>query len=222
MTMLLLFIVGFIIFRFRKVRIKFKTFLEKGIKVKTSRYGVYCYSSKQGTGKTYSCVEFLDNISDNSLVYYNVSSIKKENYPGLNLVYYDNIYELFDLPVYMTDFYILCDEIFTWLNKNKRMENDTLAFLSQMRKRRVVFLTTSQEWLDLPIEWRRRCRFMIDCSIYTFGCSFLLKRVYNAEQMRWEKDANEYVAPLQEATLSKMQKRVVDNYDTYEVIKWKK
>ena len=47
-----------LVFRFRKTKIKIKTFFRKGFAPKRGRFGVYCYCGKQGSGKTYSAVEF--------------------------------------------------------------------------------------------------------------------------------------------------------------------
>ena len=55
---LLIFIVA-LLWRFRHVKIKLRTFFKKGLKMNKGAYGVYCYCGKQGQGKTYSVVEFL-------------------------------------------------------------------------------------------------------------------------------------------------------------------
>lgn len=55
--LLILFIMIVIYYCFKnKIKIKFKTFLKRGFKVKKGVYGIYCYVGFQGNGKTYSCI----------------------------------------------------------------------------------------------------------------------------------------------------------------------
>ena len=68
-----------IIIRFRHTKIKFKTFFKKGFAPKRGKFGVYCYCGKQGSGKTYSAVEFILNNS-HLPIFSNVSTIKGVNY----------------------------------------------------------------------------------------------------------------------------------------------
>ena len=68
-----------IFIRFRHTKIKFKTFFKKGFAPKRGKFGVYCYCGKQGSGKTYSAVEFILNNSQLP-IFSNVSSIKGVKY----------------------------------------------------------------------------------------------------------------------------------------------
>ena len=52
--LIIVFIIA-LLWRFRHVKIKFKTFFKKKLKMQQGQYGVYCYVAKQGQGKTYSC-----------------------------------------------------------------------------------------------------------------------------------------------------------------------
>lgn len=214
--MIYLFIIVLIIFiliRFRKTKIKFKTFFRKGFSPKRGRFGVYCYCGKQGSGKTYSAVEFLLNNS-HLPIYSNVGSIKGIDYEYFNG--FDNLLKLRE----KTDCIIFYDEIFTALTKSSKINSDVLDFLSQMRKRRIIFITTAQEWLEINITLRRYCRYQIECGMYNIlGLGILLKRMYDAEQLKWENEENEYVAPLIETTLAKCNIKVANSYDTFEQIK---
>lgn len=209
----ILIIVIFLVFRFRKTKIKWKTFFKKGFAPKRGKFGVYCYCGKQGSGKTYSVVEFLNQNKDLP-IYANISSIE-----GINYTYFNGFDELLKLRD-KSDCIIVYDEIFTALTKTSKINQDVLDFLSQMRKRRIVFLTTAQEWLEINITLRRYCRFQIECKMLNiFGLGVLLKFCYNAEQMKWSQDDNEYVAPLEETTVSKCNLEVAQKYDTFEQIK---
>lgn len=214
--MIFIFLIALIIFlliRFRHTKIKFNTFFKKGFAPKRGKFGVYCYCGKQGSGKTYSAVEFLLNNS-HMPIYSNVSTIKGVNYEYFNG--FDNLLKLRD----KTDCIIFYDEIFTALTKNNKLSTEVLDFLSQMRKRRIIFITTAQEWLEINMTLRRYCRYQIECNMKNlFGLGILIKSMYDAEQMKWSNDDNEYIAPLIETTISKCNLSVANSYDTFEQIK---
>ena len=206
-------LVVILLIRFRKTKIKFKTFFKKGFSARRGKFGVYCYCGKQGSGKTYSAVEFLLNNKDMP-IYSNVASIKGVEYEYFTG--FDNLLKLRD----KTDCIIFYDEIFTALTKSSKMTNEVLDFLSQMRKRRIVFITTAQEWLEINITLRRYCRYQIECDILNiFNKGVLIKRMYDAEQLKWSNEDNEYIAPLIETTISKCNLSVANSYDTFEQIK---
>ena len=51
------------------------------------------------------------------------------------------------------------------------------------------------------------------------GLGLLIKRMYDAEQLKWDNDENEYIAPLVETTISKCNVCIANSYDTFEQIK---
>ena len=202
-----------IFIRFRHTKIKFRTFLKKGFAPKRGKFGVYCYCGKQGSGKTYSAVEFILNNS-NLPIFSNVSTIT-----GVKYTYFSGFDNLLKLRN-QHDCIIFYDEIFTALTKSSRINTDVLDFLSQMRKRRIIFITTAQEWLEINITLRRYCRYQIECQMLNIlGLGILVKRMYDAEQLKWSNDDNEYIAPLIETTISKCNLSVANSYDTFEQIK---
>lgn len=210
--LIITFLIVFIVY-FRKVKIKWKTFLRRGFYKSSKPYGVYCYCGKQGKGKTYSVVEFLLNNSDYK-IYANISSIE-----GIDYTYFSGFDELLKLRD-EHDCIIVFDEIFTALTKTSKMNTEVLDFLSQMRKRRIIFITTAQEWLEINITLRRYCRYQIDCNMFSiFGYPILIKHLKDAEQMTWSQIDNEYIAPLIETTISHGMKSVINAYDTFEQIK---
>ena len=203
----------FLLIRFRHTKIKFKTFLKKGFAPKRGRFGVYCYCGKQGSGKTYSVVEFLKQ-QNHIPIYSNISTLK-----GIKYTYFNGFDKLLELRN-EHDCIIVYDEIFTALTKSTKLSNEVLDFLSQMRKRRIVFLTTAQEWLEINITLRRYCRYQIECKMLNIlGLGILIKSMYDAEQLKWSNDDNEYIAPLVETTISKCNISVANSYDTFEQIK---
>lgn len=211
--MYLFIIIIILIIVFRHTRIKWKTFFHKGFAPKRGKFGVYCYCGKQGSGKTYSVVEFLLENKDIP-IYSNIATLK-----GVKYKYFTGFDQLLQLRD-KTDCIIVYDEIFTALTKTSKINTDVLDFLSQMRKRRIIFITTAQEWLEINITLRRYCRFQIECQMLNLlGLGILVKRLYNAELLKWSNDDNEYIAPLITTTISKCNIKVANSYDTFEQIK---
>lgn len=212
---ILIFVIIILLIRFRHTKIKFKTFFKKGFAPKRGKFGVYCYCGKQGSGKTYSLVEFLSNNKDMP-IYANIKTLDNEK---INYTYFTGFYNLLELRN-QHDCIIVYDEIFTALTKSSKLNTDVLDFLSQMRKRRIIFLTTAQEWLEINITLRRYCRYQIECNMLNiFGLGLLIKHCYDAEQMKWSQEDNEYIAPLEETTISKCNLKTAELYDTFEQIK---
>lgn len=236
-----LFILCFIIFGIyycirNKIKIKFKTFFKKGFKVKKGIYGIYCYVGFQGDGKTYSCCEYvLDNYSNIQLF----SNVKINN---INYTYYEGfdgllkLRDSIDMAKYFNRNYIIFngnkipfqydkqivfiyDEIFSELQRGSKIDNNVLDFITQMRKRGFILLTTAQIWSDIPITWRRLTRFQIDCKMRNFlGINILIKTFHDAEQMKWSNDDQEFVAPIISTTITHTRKYIADSYDTFQLI----
>lgn len=212
MQLFIIIIIIFVIFRYRYIKIKWKTFFKKGFRPNRGIFGVYCYCGKQGSGKTYSVVNFLLENKDKK-IYANVSSIK-----GLDYTYIQTFDDLLALRT-EHDCIIFYDEIFTALTKSDKIDTDILDFLSQMRKRKIIFMTTAQEWLEIPMTLRRYCRYQVDCEMKTFFFGLLIKRMYDAEHMKWSEEDNEYMAPMIQTVLQKCNISVANSYDTFEQIK---
>lgn len=232
-----------------KVKIKWKTFFKRGFLPIRGDFGVYCYCGKQGTGKTYSVVEYLLDNKKNIVVFCNVSDIQNLDYfcfNGFNeliklkeIIDYDYlsiedldsyikskgfnnertkkiIQLLLDLKNNHKQLVFVYDEIFTELQKQSKINKDVIDFLCQMRKRKIIFLTTAQEWAEIPLTFRRFCRYEIDCKMYNlivFG--MLLKHFRDAENMKWSDEEQEHVAPLVSNTITKTRKFVSQSYNTF-------
>lgn len=111
---------------------------------------------------------------------------------------------------------IVYDEIFTELQKNSKLNKEVIDFLCQMRKRKIIFLTTAQEWAEIPLTFRRFCRYEIKCNMINFfGIGLLFKEFNDAENMKWSDEQQEHIAPLIETTLTKCRKHIADSYNTY-------
>lgn len=204
-----------------KVKIKWKSFLKKGFLPVRGDFGVYCYCGKQGTGKTYSVVEYLLDNREKIEVFCNVSGIKNIEYTyftgfkGLLKLKHelDNGKLKYDKSKQLVFVY---DEIFSELQKGSKLDKEVIDFLCQMRKRKIIFLTTAQEWAEIPLTFRRFCRYEIDCKMYNFLIfGILLKHFRDAENMKWSDEEQEHVAPLVSNTITKTRKWIADSYDTF-------
>lgn len=204
-----------------KVRIKWHTFKGKSFKPSRGNFGLYVYCGKQGKGKTYSLVEYLLDNKDDIEIYCNIGGIK-----GIEYTHFVGFNGLIDIKHKLDNCEILIpvnkqliivyDEIFTELQKGSKLNKEILDFLCQMRKRKIIFLTTCQEWAELPLSYRRFCRYEIDCNMIPFmWFGILIKQFKDAEDMKWSDLDQEFVAPLQETTITKCRISIANSYDTF-------
>lgn len=197
-----------------RVSIDFVSFIKKGFSARRGKFGVYCFCGKQGSGKTFCTVNFLRKNS-NMPIY---SNIELE---GIRYTHYDGFDEL--LKINDHHCIIVFDEIFTALTRSTKMNENVLAFLSQMRKKEVIFITTAQEWLEINITLRRYVRYQIDCQIVNvLPFSIMVETYHDGELMKWSQEENEYIAPIVATKISKMEFKTALMYDTNQVIATKK
>lgn len=219
-----------------KVKVKIKTFIKKGFKVNKGIFGIYCYCGFQGNGKTYSCAEYVFDNKDNICLFSNVK-LNSTDYIYFNgfkemlklrdcidwARYKNNKYIIFNGKKYNLDLdkqiVFIYDEIFSELQRGSRIDTDILDFITQMRKRKFILLTTAQIWNDIPITWRRLTRYQIDCSLRSyFGINLLIKVFHDAELMKWNNDEQEFIAPIISTTITHTRLCVANSYDTHELI----
>ena len=204
-----------------KVKIKWKSFFHRGFAANRGNFGIYCYCGKQGTGKTYSVVEYLLDNKKKIEVYCNIGGIT-----GIEYTHFTGFNELIELKHKLDrgeigqdkskQLVFVYDEIFTELQKHSKLNSEVLDFLCQMRKRKIIFLTTAQEWAEIPLTFRRFCRYEIDTHMYNLGIfSILWKQFKDAENMKWSEIDQEHVAPLVSNTITKTRKYIANSYDTF-------
>lgn len=215
-----------------RLSIDWKSLTRKGFKKIDNAFGLFCYTGKQGHGKTYSAVKFCieRKLAYNSIIITNVRSFKVFS----DTIYIENITELIQyvlsycdsLPANETpNIIIFFDEIFTILEKGTRINKDILSFISQLRKRKIIFVTTAQEWLEINVTFRRYVRYQIDCNMLSLpilNTAFILNSVNDGEQLKWDNAANEYVAPRIATNFAKGNLSIIESYDTFETIKTSK
>lgn len=210
------------LFIIEKIHVDLQSFLKKGFAKLDDKFGLYCYTGKQGKGKTYSAIKFLieQKIKNNYIIITNVSSF---NY-FTDTLYFDKIEDMIDFVVQHENddqkYIIFFDEIFTILEKKTAMNKKILSFLSQLRKRKILFVTTAQEWSEINITFRRYCRYQIACNMFQFfGIAFIYNAINDGDQIRWNNDLQEFEAPRVAANFAKCNKYIIDSYNTFETIK---
>lgn len=207
-----------------KFHIDWKSLFKVGFPKHDEKFGLYTYTGKQGEGKTYSAIKFVDNqrTRNNYIVITNIHSYKAEN-----VIYIDNIINLINFVKQNhgkdgKKYLIFFDEIFTVLMKGQAVNINILSFLAQLRKRGIIFVTTAQEWSEIPITFRRFCRYQISCHMFNVPllnfavCINTINDGYNA---RWNNDIQDFEAPLLQTNFSKANLEIIKKYDTFEVIK---
>ncbi len=179
-------------------------------------------------GKTYSAIKFCidEKLRRNCIIITNVQSFKVFS----DTVYISDITELIDYvldycskldPEETPNILIFFDEIFTILEKGTRINKEILSFISQLRKRKIIFITTAQEWLEINVTFRRYVRYQVDCNMFSFPIlrtAFLLNYINDGEQLKWSNEDNEYIAPRIATNFSKGNLSIIESYDTFETI----
>lgn len=222
---LFFFIILFYLFFNRKIHVDFASLFHRGFAKLDKPFGLYTYTGVQGEGKTYSAIKFCNKmkVKNNYTIVTNVSSYKVFS----DTIYIFDIHNLIDFIVshHGVDgkkYLIFFDEIFTVLMKNKAVDVDITSFLAQLRKREIIFVTTAQNWSEIPITFRRFCRFQISCHMFNvpiLNRAFCINHINDGYNARWNNDIQDFDAPLLQTNFSKAEKSITEDYDTYETIK---
>lgn len=211
------------IFFVMKVHIDLKSLFRRGFKKYDNDFGLFCYCGKQGKGKTYSAIKFLIDrkLAKNYTILTNVKSFK---------VFSDTKYfsSINDIIKYCTKFkdndenvIIFFDEIFTILEKKTAINKEILSFISQLRKRKIIFVTTAQEWSEINITFRRYVRYQIECNMFSLPIlhnAFIYNVINDGDLIKWDNDLQEFIAPRVASNFAKCNRSIVESYDTYETI----
>ena len=214
-VIIVIIVVIFALMLINKISVDWRSVFSKTIRLDRGLFGVYCFTGKQGSGKTYSLTKYVKkHVSKGNKVYSNVT-IYGLDYEPIRSV--EHLLSLRDEK----NVFIIYDEIFTLMQKNSRIEGDLMEFLTQQRKMKNIFFTTAQEWLEIPITFRRFVRIQIDCKTKPLGRfgGILSEEYFDAYNMKWDQLENEYVAPRISKKYSKYEKRFMESYDTFERIK---
>lgn len=209
-----LFLIGMVYMYVNKIHVDYASFAKKTLYLERGKFGVYCYTGKQGSGKTYGLVRYiLKHKTDSTEIYSNITI------EGLDYKPIESLEHLLSLRD-KTHCFIIYDEIFTILQKQSKISADLMEFLTQQRKVKNIFFTTAQEWLEIPITFRRFVRIQVECSTIPLGAfgGILLEKFNDGYGIKWSQLDNEYVAPLLSFKVAKYEKKYMTAYDTYERI----
>lgn len=225
----IVFILIYIIFYLKSnsIHLDIKSFFRKGFKKIDNQFGLFCYCGKQGKGKTYSCIKFCieQKLYNNYIIITNVHSFNVFK----DTIYIDSIFDIiefveneYSLPEEQRrKFLIFYDEIFTVLEKKIPMKKEILSFLSQLRKRQILFVTTAQEWSEINITFRRYVRYQIQCNMFGlpwFQTAVIFNSINDGDLIRWNNDLQDYEAPRISANFAKCNLSIIESYDTFETI----
>lgn len=211
-----------------KLSFDLKSFIRKGFKKKDNQFGLFCYTGKQGHGKTYSAINFCISrkLATNCIIITNVKSFNIFS----DTVFIEDIQELIKFVIdycnklphdSQPNILIFFDEIFTILEKHTRINKEILSFISQLRKRKICFITTAQEWLEINITFRRYVRFQIDCNMISLPIlknAVLINKINDGESIHWSNDENEYVSERISTKIMKGNLAIIESYDTFETV----
>lgn len=197
-------------------RIEFSTFVKKGLPRIDDRYGVYFVTGRQGSGKSYYAVKLVLAQDKNtcSKIYTNVKSL---NIPGYNIIYFDNIKDLY----FNTDEYciFLIDEISRKYDKSSKTDTQFYAWLNQSRKRKRIVIMITQEWRELPMWIRRPAKIMITTKRNIFSNFGIYTTIVgDAENLVFNKDEGDYECPTIKRIIYKRNNKIASMYDTFEAI----
>lgn len=201
-----------------KISIDWTSFFQPTLPLDRGIFGVYCFEGKQGSGKTYALTKYLKRYGKNTTIFSNITL-----YGGIEYEKIQSIEHLLSLRD-SKNVFIVYDEILNLLNDKaipRDMRDDLMEFLTQQRKMKNILFTTTQEWLNVPIEFRRFVRIQIICSTKPLGrFGGILKEEYrDGYQIHWDQLENEYVAPRMALKFSKYEREIMQSYNTFERVK---
>lgn len=211
-----------------KIHLDLKSFLKAGFSKKDDKFGLYTFCGQQGEGKTYSAVRMIVNLKQEQ-GYTVITNMKSFNVYD-DTIYEDDILKIIDIVTSATDnnfnnrckYIILFDEIFTVIMRNQKNLQYLIPitnFLAQLRKRGVIFVTTAQIWNEIPIEFRRLCRFQVSCHMFNFlGRAITVNRIGDGYNTKWSDDEQDFVSPVIQTNVAKGNQLIIDSYDTFETV----
>lgn len=202
-----------------KLTVHLKSFFKKGFKKFTDNYGILIACGKQGSGKTFYLIDYIEKSRGDLKVITNIKSYAdKRSY----VIYESNLYTIidkFNSGEFTEDYIILFDELFKVVNRNTKINEKIMLFISELRKRHIYLMTSVQEWLDVPITFRRYCRYVINCKMFNFlGSAYMYNTISSGYNMKYDKDENEYIAPILSSSFMKCSAETSGLYETDEVI----
>lgn len=235
--LIILFVCLFIYFAsVNHLNIFWRTFLKKGFAKKDDFFGLYTFTGAQGEGKTYSAVSSAIRLKL-QFGYKIITNVHSFIAFPEETLYMKDIFDIIDFiekeqkkngDFQRCQYLIFFDEIFSVIEKNKTNVEDLrrlTLFLAQLRKRGIVFISTAQIWSKIPKEYRDLCRFQVDCHMFNvplINKAFLINSVNDGYNSKWDETQQDFVAPRLALNFYKANKEIIEIYDTFEVIDFRK
>lgn len=208
-----------------KVQISFTSIFRRGKYLSNSVYGLRDISGPQGCGKTSFMIHKLKQYENKFILYANIKNIS-----NLNYTYFSGFKGLTEIVSQIDSYnhnnpnnnlkYCICyDELFTEIQKQSKATKDIIKILCQLRKRRIILLTSCQSFPELPLWFRRLCKFEIE--IHNFPLltgSYFLAIYKDGYKLKWDEIAQDFVAPIVVTKIEKVNKKIIQSYNTNEVI----
>ena len=207
-----------------KIHIDFKSLKNKGFKADDNPFGVYVYDAPQGNGKTYNMANYIyKNQECKIFANMDLDYIDYCRYSGFDgLIDIKNYIDSIDYKTGKDkdkQIVILFDELFTELMRGSKLNEEVLDFLFQMRKRKIIFITSAQYWRQIPKDFRDFVRFEVQCKkMNIFGTTFFIKKFGDAENMIYDDLQQDFVCPLIDTYIEKSNIEVANLYDTYQIV----
>lgn len=181
----------------------YKIYLDK--KLNSVPTGIYCFTGKQGSGKTLSLIYTAYQLK-NKYNYINFVS-------NMNVNHFINFHK-FEQITYLKDTLCLCDEMGIVCNskKSKNINEDIIKITAQNRKNHRLILTTAQQHYQINKDVRTQCSYVIQVS--HLGALFI---------NRWyvphiDEEGNSQLKRPSKITFFIATKKLFDSYNSWEVI----
>ena len=178
--------------------------------------GSRVYKGFQGSGKTYSMVEYafrIKKLCPKCVIFSNV--ILK----GIDYVYFNDTKGLQDALSYqngLNGVLVLIDEAHLFFNKKDGIGIDVLTAISQQRKdlRRIVF--SSQIWEELDISLRKQVKEIVDCRC--IAGYIQVNTISDGETLTYDHLESSYIAHKLYTEIFKHNEFLNNAYDTRQKI----
>lgn len=191
-----------------KIKIDYKSFIQRGITPVNDDFYVRLITGYQGSGKTYIGVKLVEEEPVDRLIKTNVKSYHN---PLKNIIYFEKIEDIWDDEDDGVTY--LIDELSKKYTKDSRQDLKFYSWLQQSRKHKRHVLLITQEYIQVPT-WLRG----IATTIYSTSKVPLLPIYKTTLGVPVLNDTYEWELSPQYVWIYKRTKIICDKYNTFESI----
>lgn len=190
----------------------------ESLRLRENFHGVSVFVGKQGAGKSVSmlnsALSILKNDKSKQKVYTNIN-VGHSDFVTLNDV------EMTDILNTGSNCIIMIDEIHLYFYSKNRNSQEVIVPFSQLRKRNIIVLGTSQVWFHLDKSVRDQALFLVACRKTWFSLIFKNQWIPTTGYTISE-EGNLEIKQVSFTTRFFRQSYLFDLYDSYETIKLQK